>query len=66
MKSIQEIARHPLSNGNIIRVTKYNRKYTVTTIHPDDSPPDCEPDLNQGQALDRLAELIRNDVLELE
>lgn len=66
MKSIQEIARQPLSNGDTVRVTKYNRKYTVTTIHLEDSPPDCETDLNKAQALNRLAELIRNDVLEVE
>ena len=67
MKSIQEIEKHTLSNGDIIRVTKLNRKYTVTTIHHDtDYAPDCEQDLNKNQALTRLAEIIRQDVLEIE
>ena len=66
MKSIQEIERHRLSNGDTVRVTKLNRKYTVTLIHCEDSPPDCENGLSKEQAMSKLISLIRNDVLELD
>jgi hypothetical protein len=66
LKPLKELARQRLSNGDTIRVTKYNRKCTVTRIHLEDSPPECETDLTESQALNRLADITRQDVLELD
>jgi hypothetical protein len=66
MKPLKEIVRQRLSNGDTIRVTKYNRRCTVSRIHIEDSPPECETDLTESQALNRLADITRQDVLELD
>jgi hypothetical protein len=60
------IVKRIIVPNNCIRVTKYNRKCTVTRIHREDSPPECETDLTESQALNRLADITRQDVLELD
>jgi len=66
MKAIQEIAREQLSNGDIMRITKLMRQYTVSILHHDDSPPDMESGLNKRQAYTRWSNIVRHDVLEIE
>jgi len=66
MKAIQEIAREQLSNGDVVRITKLNRQYTVTMLHNDDYAPDMETGLNKKQAYTRWSEIVRRDALELD
>ena len=65
MTSHVEVGREQLSNGDTLRITKRGREYQVNILHIDDSPPDCEFNLNKKQAYTRWSEIIRQDVLEL-
>ena len=66
MARIQELYRHQLANGDIIRVTRLGRKYNFNHLHRDDSPPEVVNGVRKAEAMTLYEETMRNDVLELD
>ncbi len=65
-KIIEIIATH-LSDGSLIRLTKYHRKYTF--MHGPTDPlaaPEITDNLSQKEAYKMFEEALRTDVLELD
>jgi len=66
MTRIQIIEQHSLSNGDIVRVTKFGRKYGFDRLFTDDQAPYMEKDINLKHALSLLAGALQQDVCEVE
>ena len=66
MTKVQVIEQHSLSNGDIVRVTKFNRQYGFDRLFTDDQAPYMEHGINLRHALSLLAGAIQQDVCEVD
>ena len=67
IKSVKTLERHALSDGRVVYVRKFNRKYILLITHLDGyHPEDDHKDLSKAQAYDMFADVIRKDVLDLD
>jgi hypothetical protein len=63
---VKILENHLLSNGDHARVTVYKRSYSFDIIYREDQCPHVENGLTKDQAYGKLADSIRNDVLEMD
>ena len=60
------IESHRLSNGDLVRVKRHGRKYWFERLFYVDQAPDVTYDLCKADAMNMLADAIKNDVLEVD
>lgn len=64
MLKVTEIESCHLSTGQLLRLTKYSRKYTVMLQGTEElDNPELYRELDKNMAVDLYADILRNDVL---
>ena len=64
MNAIQVIEQHQLSNGDTVRVTKFDRRYNFSRLFQEDQTPHVESGIDLKRAMSLLTEAMRQDIHE--